>query len=532
VIQAGEYSDDTQLTLAVARCRILSASTWWAAFTRTEVPLWTLYERGGGGATKRAAESWIKGNAPWKEEDRAFVRRYFEAGGNGVSMRVLPHAIFYAGQEDPKTLLNDVVSDGVATHGHPRALLGATAYAFAAWWLARARQTVRFGELVDALLDKAAVWGALPAAADTRNGWFDEANRNTESGYEHLWFHVLEEMKKLLDRVHHGLQAGAIADDEEVLRDIGCYGREKGSGSISTAAAVYLCARYAAQPVQGVLRAAFATGIDTDTIAAMTGGLMGCLAGSQWLPREWFSVQDCDYLRQIANRLAMGPGSAEEGPNQPRPLGLKDIRTIYETLQKDYRGELQLGGGRVARVIDFYTPRSQPRSTILQRWQMKTSDGQTLYITKFSRRAKDKATSEADVKLFGEPKAVKSAGRAMPTAAGIKLTVTDMKAVAEFYETVLGLRPLRRMPRFISFGAVSLVDAQYAHELTGGATSVSPGPGRHRVEVHVPDVEAVYADAQAAGIHLVKGIVVTPWGERSFHCLDPEGNLVEVIERR
>ena len=28
------------------------------------------------------------------------VRRYFDAGGNGVAMRVLPHALFLAGQDD------------------------------------------------------------------------------------------------------------------------------------------------------------------------------------------------------------------------------------------------------------------------------------------------------------------------------------------------------------------------------------------------------------------------------------------------
>lgn len=57
VIHSGEYSDDTQLTLAVARSRIHHGPAWWKAFTRIELPLWILYERGGGGATKRAANA-------------------------------------------------------------------------------------------------------------------------------------------------------------------------------------------------------------------------------------------------------------------------------------------------------------------------------------------------------------------------------------------------------------------------------------------------------------------------------------------
>ena len=70
VIHSGEYSDDTQLTLAVARSRIHHCPAWWKAFTRIELPLWTLYERGGGGATKRAANAWAGGSPPWKSSKR------------------------------------------------------------------------------------------------------------------------------------------------------------------------------------------------------------------------------------------------------------------------------------------------------------------------------------------------------------------------------------------------------------------------------------------------------------------------------
>lgn len=135
VIHPGDYSDDTQLTLAVARSRTNHGSSWWKALTRVELPLWTLYERGGGGATKRAANAWASGNPPWKSDKRDRVRQYFAAGGNGVAMRVLPHALFLAKQEDPVALMYDVVLDGSATHGHPRALVGATVYAYAAWLL-------------------------------------------------------------------------------------------------------------------------------------------------------------------------------------------------------------------------------------------------------------------------------------------------------------------------------------------------------------------------------------------------------------
>ena len=91
------------------------------------------------------------------------VGRYFEAGGNGVAMRVLPHAVLHADAEEPAAMLKDVVVDGAATHGHPRALVGAAAYAYAAWWLLRAQHTVGFGELLTVLLDTSSTWGLPPA---------------------------------------------------------------------------------------------------------------------------------------------------------------------------------------------------------------------------------------------------------------------------------------------------------------------------------------------------------------------------------
>ena len=113
-------------------------------------------------------------------------------------------------------------------------------------------------------------------------------------------------MRELLETARNGVQKGALADDHAVLNNLGCFGPAKGAGTRSAAAATYLAARHAAQPAQGILRAAFEKGADTDTLAAMTGGLMGCLAGIDWLPGAWLEVQDADYLRNMARQVAWG----------------------------------------------------------------------------------------------------------------------------------------------------------------------------------------------------------------------------------
>ena len=391
-IRPGEYSDDTQLTLAVARSRINHGSAWWKAFTQVELPLWTLYERGGGGATKRAAHAWANGHPPWRSKKKEGVARYFAAGGNGVTMRVLPHALLLAGEESATTLMHDVILDGSATHGHPRALVGATVYACAARSLARRNSTLPFGELLDTLIDDKSTWGRLPPSNREEGTWFAVADEAI-GGYESLWDQTVHEMRVLLDKAREGLRAGALADDYSVLKDLGCFGQSKGAGTISAAAAIYLVARYAAQPVQGILRAAFEKGADTDTLAAMTGGLTGCLSGVEWLPAAWLQVQDAEYLRKTASRIAQWTGSTDQTPVEPAP----DLEAVFSNLPRQGEAELSVRGMTRARATVLPDPKPIAKSIAIRAWRLRTSDGQTMYVTKVERPVR-KASDERPIR--------------------------------------------------------------------------------------------------------------------------------------
>ena len=387
IIRAGEYSDDTQLTLAVARSRTNHGADWWKAFKQVELPRWTIYERGGGGATKRAAQAWVAGSPPWRSDKADVVRRYFDAGGNGVAMRVLPHALFLAGQDDPTILVHDVVRDGAATHGHPRALVGATACAYAAWSLVRRNQTLGFGELLDLLIDERHGWGAFPYPERGGGSWFAAANRVSDEPYERLWGRTVDEMRQLLEKARNGIRAGALADDRTVLDDLGCFGHFKGAGTVTAAAAAYLAARHAAQPAQGVLRAAFERGADTDTLAAVTGGLLGCLAGDEWLPAPWLDVQDAAYLRCIAGQVTRGPSGADQRPIE-QPVA---PRSILADLARNGDHEVALSDSTRVQATALPEPKPVSKSITVRAWRLRTSDGQTLYVTKVDRlnRARD-----------------------------------------------------------------------------------------------------------------------------------------------
>ena len=374
-IDPGDYSDDTQLTLAVARCRTKYATSWWKALTRIEIPLWTLYERGGGGATKRAANAWIEGTPPWKSRRADQVRRYFNAGGNGVAMRVLPHALFLARDDTPAALLHDVLLDGSATHGHPRALIGANVYAYAAWLLVRRTASLPFGRLLQTLIEDVSVWSRQPDS-DGQGSWFQVADEASPNSYVEVWQRTAREMRELLETAQRGIHAGAVADDRAVLDELGCFGRTKGAGTSSAAAAVYLAARHAAQPAQGILRAAFETGADTDTLAAMVGGLAGCIGGVEWLPQPWLRVQDSRYIRHLASRLAEGPDNAQ--PQKVKPID-RPKAVLSQLLAAADNQQVDLGDRRVmVTVLPNPKPIGKPR--LVRAWRLTTAQGQTLRV--------------------------------------------------------------------------------------------------------------------------------------------------------
>lgn len=417
-IGSGEYSDDTQLALAVARSRARHGEAWWEALTRTELPLWMLYERGGGGATRRAARAWAAGRPPWESGGAGEIARYFRAGGNGAAMRVLPHAVFRA-EAAADRVARDAVHDGSATHGHPRALVGAAAYACAAWYLVRQRDTLRYGELLEALLDGVSSWARFPDPEAERASWTDAVLESVPD-YEDSWGRVVVETRKLLEAARAGVRQGPLADDRTVMDTLGCFGPEKGSGTISAAAAVYLASRYAANPRGGILRAAFTRPADTDTLAAMAGGLLGCLAGLDRLPGPWRSVQDADYLCRLASRLALG---AEREPAVPVAPAL-GADAVFRTLAENGGDELALGGTLRARATPWRGARPVSRSLRMESWRLVTSDGQTMYIHRLEKNERPSGSRRTETSTGDTPLRRSGAGR-LPLAAADRAPRSD-----------------------------------------------------------------------------------------------------------
>ena len=367
-ILAGEYSDDTQMNLAVARS-ILSGKPWAGHLADVELPFWLEYERGGGGALKRAAKLWKKKTEPWKGTS-SDIDLYFNAGGNGAAMRVLPHVISGVKKEFV-VIANDIARDASLTHGHPRAIVGAMCYSYALWYLFKKTDTLSFGELANAVISAQNEWNKIP---DILNGeWLETAKSSQD--YTHVWIATVDNVVSQLKLITAALEKGALDSENETLETLGCFNKNvNGAGDIAAIAAIYYASKYANNPVLGIKSAANAIGADTDTIASMVGGLLGALMGLSWIPTEWKTVQDYECLIQITELLL----------SENR----KEASKAFVSKVKKQIGGWESTPIGLMRSLDIFTVKSgkSVRVIITKR---QSSLGQTMYFKEYKRNETD-----------------------------------------------------------------------------------------------------------------------------------------------
>lgn len=361
-ILPGEYSDDTQMILSVARSII--AGDWENVFISKELPYWLGYERGGGKALLKAADACKKGTVLWKSN---YTHDYFNAGGNGAVMRILPHVITAVNNSDSNNLMVDVIKNSIVTHGHPRAILGATCYAFALNYLLRKNSVLEYGELVSAVLAGQSVWGAFPNQS-VFGAWNEAATRTSGFDYTTEWDSTLTSMVKQLDFVKDSLKKGLMLDDNDVLTKLECFGKVNGAGDVAILAAIYLASRYANNPALGIKTPALSFGMDTDTIASITGGLLGMLCGTDWIPTEWKVVQDYECLVRMTELLFA------ENMREATKMVVSGVIEQYGNWQNTLIGKMRLVGTSTV-------PRGKTDIVIVYKWESVL--GQTLYLKEY-----------------------------------------------------------------------------------------------------------------------------------------------------
>lgn len=156
--------------------------------------------------------------------------------GNGSLMRVLPLALWHRG--DDQALIEDAMRSSLPTHGHLRSQVCCAVYCL---WARRMLE----GDSLDAAWEHAVA--TLERAASGREAWEAE-----------LWLLAL-------DREPQGRGSGYVAD------------------CLHSARMVLLHE----DSFEGAVKAAIALGHDTDTTAAVAGGIAGIRAGASGIPTRW-----------------------------------------------------------------------------------------------------------------------------------------------------------------------------------------------------------------------------------------------------
>ncbi len=526
IIEAGEYSDDTQLILCLSRS-LLKGEKWFEFYTQVELPFWSLYERGGGGATKRAVDSWQDGIEPWnpnrKPQD---LKRYFEAGGNGVAMRALPHALYLC-EKDFGKVANSIFMDGIITHGHPRALLGALVYGYALWASLRKNTKLGYGELIEEIIANEATWSPIPTQDNLLQDWLAQAQKHLKD-YEKLWLSTKDEILKYLDICKTEISRGALNFDDDVLEKLQCFNKQiSGAGTVATVASVYLASRYAADPISGVIKAAFAIGSDTDTIASMTGGLLGCINGSDWLSSVKSGIQDCNYLEKTA--LKLGTCQAESIPSFELVKRTALKNWIDDIVSAPDASQVKLPDGRIAKVNCGQDQVGRSSKYKVEFRRFITSEGQTIYINKISKGNFASQQRAPEIVLSAKqttPNQPQGDMQADRLNLGPKLPVASIKKSVWFYKELLGLT-IKKQSKYVVFHqGLVLAPAYYGREFQSQGF-------RSLFCVEVTDIQNRYHWIMERGIQ-----VVTPlecWGQskrRFFRCHDLDGNLIEVFEKQ
>jgi ADP-ribosylglycohydrolase len=301
-IGRGEYSDDTQLALAVARSISSTGDFEPERFAYSELPLWLHYERGGGRSVKTAARALVRPKIDWLHNFyKQGAADYRTAGANGAAMRSLPIALVSSGNE--RRLVRDSFFNSVITHGHPRAILGTILFGLAVRHSLLEEQS-NPEVMVQYLRERTEDLGRLIGDEQRLASWvenWEKRGKAAKGSFKSSFAEARCEAHRYLSLIHDSLRKPA----EEYYQLVGALNPStRGSGVSTVCVAIYLFLLHVDRPSEAVYAAVNQLGSDTDTIASFVGALLGARHGSDAVPRHlWDRIQDREYLLKVADRI-------------------------------------------------------------------------------------------------------------------------------------------------------------------------------------------------------------------------------------
>jgi poly(ADP-ribose) glycohydrolase ARH3 len=259
----GTYTDDTQMMIALAESLIARGRVDAEHLARAFLAGYES-DRGYGTGTRRVFELWCSGVPVGVAAARVFGGR--GSRGNGAAMRIAPVAVCF--RDDPERLCLEAAASARVTHANPVGVDGAVVQATAIGAALR-------GD------DILAVALAAATTADLRR--------------------ALEEVEALL---------GVARTPGEVQ------GRLGSSSDVGESVAAALYSALAHDRFEAAARFGVRLGGDTDTVAAMTGAVVGARDGFRAIPTRWVeALEDGDrgrsHVQTLVTPLCRVRGTAE-----------------------------------------------------------------------------------------------------------------------------------------------------------------------------------------------------------------------------
>jgi ADP-ribosylglycohydrolase len=253
------YTDDTQMSLAIAEALAERGDADLDPLMEAIVANFIAWKNSpennrAPGITCMRAVGALEAGVPWYESGIPYSK------GCGSAMRVAPVGYFY--QHDPDRLRSVAAASGSATHTHPAAEAACLAVA---------------------TLVKVALDGIHP------DHYLEVLEATTA--------HKSDEFDNVLHRTAHTL---TFANEEDAMRMIG----EGWTGDEAVGLALYCVIRYPDDYVGAICRAANSEG-DSDSVACITGAILGARLGIGAIPPDWVArIEKTELLASLADRLA------------------------------------------------------------------------------------------------------------------------------------------------------------------------------------------------------------------------------------
>ncbi len=438
----------------------------------------------------RAARSWQAGKPPWSlaktKKKKTHATGYFSAGGNSAATRIVPHVLKTRGVADIPNLAGRVVRDSIATHGHPRAILGALIHAIALCYAHHDPATLEHGELIDAIADETS-WRPIDVLFENVDDTWIFNHQRTADQYSHEWTDIATSWRETVEEIDASLQTikahldnGSTENDHSVLNVLGAFDNTiSGAGTVSALASLYLATKYASSPASGLVQAAYLTGADTDALASMAGSLWGTVHGTYWLASLDEYVQDSQYISWLGAELLSTDATVQ--PRKDMPVDRKALQGWSEELFQSANTDV-LPDGRTIN-LERHSLLSASRKKQVSRIVATTEDGQTLTID---------LEADAAAASRGQPLSRASDTREVQTVTPSNLTlveikVADLSATRSFYEKVL------QLPGEYSESHIRLA----GNLMITQASATKPPPTENGPILHVyGDPDAVFERAQ------------------------------------